>query len=104
MPVLAAKSHREVMVLSTKRDVFYFKMCPSFRGATVEVTAADGHVVFSGKMSHLRGMLDFYYEQPGRYVITIGNGAGKIEKFDYVKSSPSPFLEVTQSQGVTLFE
>ena len=86
-------NRREVAVLSTKRDVFYFKIGDELMGATIEVRAEDGSVLMSEKIQRRRELLDFYFEKPGHYAITITKG-DKTETFEFVKASASPVVEM----------
>lgn len=82
-----------VSVLSTKRDIFYFKVDKTMVGSTVEVFSSEGEMIFSGKVTRHRAMIDFYLENPGTYTIKLKKEELSTEFF-YVKSSSSPLRPV----------
>jgi hypothetical protein len=77
-----------VKVLSTNRDIFYFKIDKEFLGALLEVFDRDGNKVIEQRLEKRKVLLDFYYDQPGRYSIRISYGP--MEKiYIYEKYGPS---------------
>jgi hypothetical protein len=93
--------HQPVEIISTKRDIFYFKVSHEFLGATVEVVAADGRIMLSDAIQHSKSLIDFYFEQPGQYTIRVAKG-DKVEIFTYEKTSDSPFVELDSAATLTL--
>jgi len=92
---------QSVEIISTKRDIFYFKVSHEFSGATVEVLAADGSVLMTDTVHHTKSLIDFYFELPGLYTIRMTKG-GQQWVFTYEKVSESPFLEVDTKEALTL--
>jgi hypothetical protein len=90
-----------VSVLSIKRDIFYFKVCPSMIGALVEVRGEDGKLIASQEISHKKSIIDFYFEKPGHFTITITKGDKQVN-FQYDKTTPSPFVEVAPDYHVSI--
>lgn len=98
----AGKSpNSNVSVLSVKRDIFYFKVCPSLLGARVEVTDQDGKIIASQLIRHRKSIVDFYFERPGHFTITITKGDKQIT-FQYDKTTPSPFVEIAANYHVSI--
>jgi hypothetical protein len=58
-----------VSILSTKKEVFYFKIDSEFMGATVAVTDSTGAVFFSTELHSKRNLIDFFYLEKGKYTI-----------------------------------
>src|SRR5882762_3085130 len=85
------KSCSCIEVLSTKRDIFYFKSSADFTGATIEVYSF-GKLIFTDQVVHHKTLIDFYFEKPGVYTIKIIKGS-KVEEFTFHKQSPSPYYE-----------
>jgi hypothetical protein len=80
-----------IEILSTKRDIFYFKSTADYVGATIEVYSF-GKLIFTDQVVHHKTLVDFYFEKPGVYTIKIVRGS-KVEEFTYQKNSPSPYYE-----------
>jgi len=77
-----------VKVLSTKRDIFYFKVDKEYVGALLEVFDKNGNKVIEQRIDKRKVIVDFYYDQPGRYDIRISHGS--IERlYVYEKVGPS---------------
>ena len=82
-----------VSVISTMNDVFYFKIDKEFVGASVEVYNAKDELIIAKVIPDRRSIIDFYYQDPGKYTIKIKKGE-KEEKFVYMKATESPFIEI----------
>ncbi len=82
---------RNVEVISTKLDVFYFKVSKEFVGATIEVISPTGEVILTEKVMHRKALLDFYMRDPGTYTIWMKKD-GVEEKFSYQKTNSSPLV------------
>jgi hypothetical protein len=82
-----------VSVISTKRDVFYFKVNKVLVGSTLEVYSSTGEMIFTAKVCHRKAIVDFYLENAGTYSIKLKKG-DKVEEFTYVKESASPLVSV----------
>jgi hypothetical protein len=92
---------QSVEIISTRRDIFYFKVSHEFSGATVEVLAADGSILMTDTIHHTKSLIDFYFEQPGLYTIRMTKGSQQLV-FTYEKISASPFLEIDTKEALTL--
>src|SRR6187401_2336457 len=77
-----------VKVLSTKRDIFYFKIEKELIGSTLEVFDKHGTKVIEQRIDKRKVLVDFYYDQPGTYSIRISNGTQE-QLFSYEKVEPS---------------
>lgn len=88
-----------VRVLSIKSDIFYFKVDKIFLGATVEVYAQNGEIIFTEKVTNRKTIVDFYFEDPGTYTIRLKKD-GKEEHFTYHKMNPSPHVN-SEIESVT---
>ena len=83
-----------VRVLSVKRDIFYFKVCQSFIGGTLEVYKENGELIFSDKIQNHKAILDFYYQETGLYEIKIKKGDREVS-FGYNKNTPKPEVKAS---------
>lgn len=83
-----------VRVLSVKRDIFYFKVCQTFIGGSIEVYGEDGAMILSDKIQNHKVIIDFYFQEAGVYKIRIKKDDREIS-FDYNKSTPKPEVEVS---------
>jgi hypothetical protein len=92
---------QSVEILSTKRDIFYFKVSHQFSGATVEVLTSDSTLLMTEPVQHTKSLIDFYFEKPGMYTIRITKGDQQVV-FTYEKVSDSPFVEVGMKETLTL--
>lgn len=97
------KSKDPVLVAFVRMDIFYFKVDKEFVGAELEIYSQEGEKLFSDKISHRKVIVDFYYEDPGRYVIYLTKGVVRKE-FNFTKDKPCPENErpttfITVSQG-----
>ena len=79
-----------IKVVSTKRDVFYFKVDEALVGASLEVYDERGNKMIEQRIEKKRVIVDFYYDQPGRYIIKVADEEDKIkEVFIFEKFGPS---------------
>ena len=70
-------------------DVIYFKIDKEFLGAEIEIYSSQGVKLLSQKIIHRKILIDFYYENPGRYVVHIIKGDIQKE-FNFTKDEPCP--------------
>ena len=56
------KSKNPVHIVSTRMDVFYFKVDKAFLGAQLEIYSAEGVQLHSEKITRRKVRIDFYYE------------------------------------------
>jgi hypothetical protein len=77
------QGYPHVSVLSTKHDVFYFKVDPAFMGATVQVLDSTGTVFFNMELHSKRNLIDFFYLESGLYTIRFEQG-DVVEEFQVV--------------------
>jgi len=82
-----------VSILSTKRDVFYFKVDKILLGATIEVYSSKGELIFTSKITHRKAIVDFYLEDSDTYSIKLKKD-DQVQEFTYVKESASPLISV----------
>jgi len=85
-------------------DVFYFKVDKELLGAELEIYSQDGVKLLTQKLDHRKVLIDFYYENPGKFIIMIKKGDIQ-EEFSFVKSEPcleteKPAELITVLQGV----
>lgn len=85
----ANDSNPQVRVLSVKRDIFYFRICQSFLGGTLEVYGENGKMIFSDKLISNKGIVDFYPFDAGLYEIRIRKDRQELS-FGYTKYNPKP--------------
>lgn len=90
-----------VTILSTKSDIFYFKLCSSFVGATAEVYSENGELIMTEKILNRKAIIDFYYENAGTYTIKIKKD-GIEENFIYKKGSSSPLIPFEMNALITV--
>lgn len=89
-----------------RMDVYYFKVAKEFLGAYLEIYSGDGIKLLSQKVGRRQVLVDFYYENPGRYVIQFVKG-DSTQEFNFTKDSVCPETEKPESlisvtQGVEL--
>jgi hypothetical protein len=77
-----------VSVLSVRSDLFYFKVNKAFRGATVEVYASSGQLVYAGQVTRHRMLIDFFDRQEGDYTIRIKKDSVEVD-YRYSKVGPA---------------
>jgi hypothetical protein len=94
---------KAVEILSTKMDIFYFKLCKDYMGAIVEVHTADSVVLVSKEIAGNKAVVDFYFEKAGKYLIKI-KVAGKEETFEYEKLAPPPLAVAHLDYHVVITE
>ncbi len=85
-------------------NVLYFKIDKEFLGAELEIYSMDGKKLFSQKVEHRKVLIDFYYENPGKFIILIKKGDSQ-EEFEFIKDIPCvesdrPSGTITVTQGV----
>lgn len=85
--------HSPVRVLSTKSDIFYFKVDKDLIDATIEVYNEKGEKLISDSVKRRKTIIDFYNEEAGHFTIKIVKGNME-EQFDYVKKNVSPFIPI----------
>ena len=67
--------------------VFYFKVDKVFLGADLEIYSQDGKKLFTQKVEHRKVLIDFYYEDPAKFIILIKKG-DLLEEFQFIKDNP----------------
>lgn len=90
-----------VSVISSKRDIFYFKVDKTFLGAIIEVKNSDGAIILSDTVTSHKAILDFYLENAGTFMIEIRKD-GETIGFEYLKSDPLPAWCSDKDRSVTL--
>lgn len=85
-----------VSVLSIRSDLFYFKVNKAFRGATVEVYASSGELVYAGQVTRHRMLIDFFDRDEGDYTIRIKKDAVEVD-YQYSKVGPAGVDDFTPS-------
>ena len=101
--VHGAKVKKPVQAIC-RMDVYYFKVAKEFLGADLEIYSGDGVKLLTQKVGRRKILVDFYYENPGRYVIHFVKG-DSTQEFNYTKDSECPETEkpeslITVMQGV----
>lgn len=83
------KSKDPIHVLSTRMDVLYFKVDKEFIGGEIEIYSQDGIKLLSQKVVRRKVLIDFYYENPGKYIVHFSKG--EVQKdVNFVKNEPCP--------------
>lgn len=100
---IKAKSS-SVHVVSSRMDVFYFKIDKEFIGAELEIYSQDGQKLMNQKLDHRKVLIDFYFENPGNYIILFKKN-GTQEEFKFTKQdecleSEKPANLISVMQGV----
>jgi len=90
-----------VTIISTRSDIFYFKLSSSFVGATAEVYSESGELIMTETIVNRKAIIDFYYENAGTYTIKIKKG-GEEETFTYKKNNPSPMILLQMDSLITV--
>ena len=87
-----------------RMDVYYFKVAKEFLGADLVIYSGDRVQLLTQKVGRRKVLVDFYYENPGRYVIHFVKG-DSTQEFNFTKESVCPETEkpaslITVMQGV----
>jgi hypothetical protein len=98
------KSKSSVHLISTRMDVFYFKIDKKFIGSDLEIYSQDGLKVLTQKIDRRKVIIDFYFENPGKFIIMFKKD-GHHEEFSFIKTEPcleveKPAVLVSVKQGV----
>jgi hypothetical protein len=91
------KPHAPVHVISKKRDTFYFRVHHQMLGGQIKVISENGDTVATAPLTRKHALVDFFYEDPGRYTIIICKGDVS-QSFDFVKKSASPYVLVERER------
>jgi hypothetical protein len=94
---------KAVEILSTKMDIFYFKLCKDYMGAVVEVQNQDSVVLVSKEIIGNKALVDFYFERQGKYLVKV-KVAGKEETYEYEKLAPPPLAVADLDYHVVITE
>ena len=103
--IYGAKAKKPVQAVC-RMDVYYFKVAKEFLGADLEIYSGDGVKLLTQKVGHRKVVVDFYYENPGRYIIHFVKG-DSTQEFNFTKDKECPENEKPESlisvtQGVEL--
>lgn len=71
----------------SRMNVFYFKMDKEFLGAELEIFSEDSVQLVTQKISKRKVLIDFYYENAGKYIIRLKKG-DELEQFSFTKDTP----------------
>lgn len=87
-----------------RTDIYYFKVAKEFLGADLEIYSSDGVKLLTQKVEHRKILVDFYYENPGRFIIHFVKGEST-QEFNFVKNTECPETVkpeslITITQGV----
>ena len=98
------KSKSSVHLVSTRMDVFYFKIDKQFIGADLEIYSQDGVKIFTQRVDRRKIIIDFYFENPGKFIIMFKKGDHH-EEFNFIKTEPcleteKPSVLISVKQGV----
>jgi len=93
--VTVAKDKKPVQAI-WRMDIYYFKVAKEFLGADLEIYSAEGEKLFTQKVSRRKILVDFYYENPGRYIIHFVKG-DSTQEFNFVKNNECPEKEKPES-------
>ena len=97
----ANSNPESVRVISVKRDIFYFKVCRSFIGGTIEVYGENGQVICSDKIQNHKSILDFYLLDTGFYKIKIKKDDHEVT-FGYTKHTPKPEVDASTEEPMVI--
>lgn len=91
IPSLASKrSTVPVSVISSKRDIFYFKVDRTFVGAVINVKDSSGKVVFTDTVMRHKAIVDFFLSTPDTYTIQLIKDSQTMEFIYNKKGDPLP--------------
>jgi hypothetical protein len=97
-----SKSHSTVHVISKKRDTFYFRVEQPMIGGEIHVVNQLGDTIATAPIMRKHALVDFYYEEPGRYSIVVSKG-NTSQTFDFEKTSPSPYVLI-EREKMTIYQ
>jgi len=81
------KTPAHVHIVSKRMNVFYFKVDKEFLGADLEIYDMDGKKLFTQKVERRKILIDFYYEDAGKFIIFVKKG-DTLEEFQFIKDTP----------------
>jgi hypothetical protein len=98
------KAKSSVHLVSTRMDIFYFKIDKTFLGAELEIYSQDGVKLFTEKLDRRKILIDFYFENPGKFIIMFKKG-DRHEEFSFIKTEPcleveKPTVLISVTQGI----
>jgi hypothetical protein len=105
-PSVASANVSPVRVISTKTDIFYFKVDKSFIGAVIEVYSPEDVLIISDTVTHHKAIIDFYLEKPGRYSIKIKKNDREAH-FTFEKTNAGPIVALEdhpKGASVSIFQ
>ena len=88
-PARETKSKDPIHLLSSRMNVFYFKVDRELIGGEIEIYTQEGVKLLTQKVQRRKILIDFYYENPGKYIIQFSKGEIKRD-FNFVKTDPCP--------------
>ena len=95
-PSVASATESPVRVISTKSDIFYFKVDRAFVGAIIEVYSPEGVLIISDTVTHHKAIIDFYHQKGGRYSIKIKKNDREAH-FTFEKADAHPIVAIEPS-------
>jgi hypothetical protein len=87
LPAEKANPKPFVHIMSARMDVFYFKLEKEFLGAQLDIYSEDGVTLFSQTIDHRKVLIDFYFENAGKFIIHFEKGNFQ-EEFNFIKKDP----------------
>jgi hypothetical protein len=79
----------QVKVLSTKREIFYFKVEKKLIGATVEILDENQQVVKTEQIVNKKTIIDFFFLEDGNYTVSIKKDCEQFN-FKYTNRNSNP--------------
>lgn len=79
-----------VSVISSKRDIFYFKVDKTFIGAVINVKDSSGKIVFTDSITRHKAIIDFFLSAPDTYTIQVKKDNQVMEFIYHKKGDPLP--------------
>jgi hypothetical protein len=83
LSMASARNNNPVTILSASSSMLYLKFSKYMMGAQIEVRDEKNNLVSHLTVNERKMIIDFYYEIPGKYVITITKD-DLMERFSYV--------------------
>lgn len=95
-PVNPSKKDKSVVVITTRLDIFYFKVNKEMMGGLIEIYDDKDEIMASQSITQKKMLLDFIDAKPGTYSIRISNGH-TIREFEFKKEGMKGDIKITES-------
>jgi hypothetical protein len=97
-PQTPPQKDKSVVVITTRMDIFYFKVNKEMMGGLIEIFDDKDEIMASQSITQKKMLLDFIDAKPGTYNIRISNGH-TVREFEFKKEGIKGDIKITESTG-----